>query len=207
MLLTVEQVIELGVSRSAIYRKMAAGEWASREVGTGRNGKPIRALLLASLPEEMQRRWLELNPRDGDPAPPPERSTEISVNSHDTAHESALTAALARLPLNERQSWIAEANRLRLRAERYAALKPKRRRNPATGKSEFVPAVIALCEDAVCADLVILAREPRRARPPSPSTMDGWLRDYREIGLLAFIRTFKQNGGVGKDKRLAKISP
>ncbi len=169
MLLTVEQVIELGVSRSVIYRKMSAGEWASREVGTGRNGKPIRVLLLASLPEEMQRRWLELNPRGGNPSPPPENSTEVSANSHDAAHESALTAGLARLPLDERQSWVAEANRLRLLVERYAALKPKRRRNPATGKSEFVP--------------------------------------YREIGLLAFIRTFNQNGGVGKDKRLAKISP
>jgi hypothetical protein len=207
MFLTVEQVIELGVSRSVIYRKVAAGEWASREVGTGRNGKPTRALLLASLPEEMQRRWLELNPRGGDPAPPPEKFTEVPANSHAAAHESTLTAALARLPLDERQSWIAEANRLRLLVKRYAALEPKRRRNPATGKSEFVPAVIALCEEAACADPVILAREPHRSGPPSPSTMDGWLRDYREIGLLAFIRTLKQSGAVGKDKRLAKISP
>jgi hypothetical protein len=207
MFLTVEQLIDLGVSRSVTFRKMATGEWASREIGTARNGKPIRVLVLASLPEEMQRRWLELNPRGGDPALPPGKSTEVSTNSLAAAHESALTAALARLPLDERQIWIAEANRLRLLVERYATLEPKRRRNPATGKSEFVPDVIALCEEAVCDDLVILAREPHRARPPSPSTMDGWLRDYREIGLLAFIRTFKKSGVVGKDKRLAKISP
>jgi hypothetical protein len=99
MFLTVEQVIELGLSRANIYRKMAAGEWASREVGTGRNGKSIRMLALASLPEEIQRRWLELTPPGGDPAPPPEKSTEVSANSHATTHESALTAALARLPL------------------------------------------------------------------------------------------------------------
>ena len=79
MFLTVEQVIELGLSRANIYRKMAAGEWASREVGTGRNGKSIRMLALASLPEEIQRRWLELTPPGGDPAPPPEKSTEVSA--------------------------------------------------------------------------------------------------------------------------------
>jgi Mu transposase len=129
------------------------------------------------------------------------------TNPHDAAHESALTVALARLPLDERLSWIAEANRLRLLVERYALLKPKRRRNPDTGRFEFVPAAIAICEEAICADPVILAREPHRAHAPSPSTMDGWLCDYREIGLLTFIRTFKQNGGLGKDRRLAKISP
>src|SRR5262245_58892513 len=109
MFLTVEQVIELGVSRSNIYRKMAAGEWASRDVGEGRNGKPIRMLILASLPEEMQKRWLELYPRGGDPGSPPETPTEVSANSHEAADESMLTAALARLPFDERQSWIAEA--------------------------------------------------------------------------------------------------
>ncbi|MGH8710154.1 MAG: hypothetical protein ACREVA_02365 [Burkholderiales bacterium] len=56
MFLTVEQVIGLGVSRATLYRKMAAGEWASREVEPGRNGKPVRMLVLASLPGEMQRR-------------------------------------------------------------------------------------------------------------------------------------------------------
>jgi hypothetical protein len=164
--------------------------------------------VLASLPEEMQRRWLELHPQGHDPALSPEISTEVAADPQAaTPRDSALTAALARLPLEERRSWVAEVNRLRLLIERYAVLNPKRCRNPVAGKSEFVPAVIALCEEAVCTDQVVLAREPHRARPPSPSTMDDWLRDYREVGSLAFVRTFKESNGMSKDKRRAKISP
>jgi hypothetical protein len=33
---------ELGVSRATVYRQMAAGEWASREIEPGRNGKSWR---------------------------------------------------------------------------------------------------------------------------------------------------------------------
>jgi len=55
-----------------------------------------------------------LNPQGGDPAPPPEKSAGIPANSHAATHESTLTAALARLPLDERQSWINEVNLRRM---------------------------------------------------------------------------------------------
>lgn len=86
--------------------------------------------------------------------------------------EDRLSAALGRLPHEERPAWIGEANRLARIVEHYAGLRPKRRRHATTGRYEFVPEVSALCRQAACRDPVILGREPHRARPPSPHTLD-----------------------------------
>jgi hypothetical protein len=69
-----------------------------------------------------------------------------------------LSAALGRLPQKERPAWINEANRLARIVEHYASLRPKRRRHPLTGQYEFVPDVLALCQQAACRDPVILGK-------------------------------------------------
>lgn len=87
-------------------------------------------------------------------------------------NEDRLSAALGRLPQAERPAWINEANRLARIVEHYASLRPKRRRHPLTGHYEFVTDAFALCRQAACCDPVILGREPHRAHPPSPHTLD-----------------------------------
>ena len=112
-----------------------------------------------------------------------------------------------RLPQQERPAWITEANRLARIVEHYAGLRPKRKRHAITGHYEFVPDAFALCQQAACRDPVILDREPHRARPPSPHTLDDWLRAFRRDGLLTFLRCLSSQPTGKRDCRRAKISP
>lgn len=121
--------------------------------------------------------------------------------------EDRLSAALMRLPQEERPAWITEANRLARLVEQYAGIRPKRRRHPITGRYEFVAEACALCRQAACTDGVILRREPHRARPPSPHTLDDWLRAYRRDGLVTFLRCLPSPPAQKSDRRRAKISP
>ena len=75
--------------------------------------------------------------------------------------EDALDQALLRYPLAERMSWRAEALRLVGIVSEYARVKPKRRRDPKTGKYEFTSEVRRLCEQARCSDAVVLTRHTR----------------------------------------------
>lgn len=118
-----------------------------------------------------------------------------------------LSAALKRLPQAERPAWIKEANRLARIVEHYASLRPKRRRHPLTGCYEFVPDALALCLQAACRDPVILGREPHRAHPPSPHTLDDWQRAFRRDGLLTFLRCLSTQPASKSDRRRAKLSP
>jgi len=62
--------------------------------------------------------------------------------------DDRLSAALGRLPQDERPAWVAEAERLARLVECYAILRPKRTRHPVTGRYEFVPEACALCRQA-----------------------------------------------------------
>lgn len=125
----------------------------------------------------------------------------------DMGDEDRLSAALGRLPQPERPAWIEEASRLARIVERYASLRPKRRRHTITDRYEFVPDAFALCRQAACRDPVILQREPHRARPLSPHTLDDWLRAFRRDGLLTFLRCLSRQPTNKRDRRRAKISP
>ena len=120
--------------------------------------------------------------------------------------EDILSAALGRLPQPERPAWITEANRLARIVEHYAGLRPKRRRHPPTGHYEFVPDAFALCLQAACRDPVILSREPHRAHPPSPHTLDDWLRAFRRDGLLTFLRCLSTQLTAKSDRRRGSSS-
>ncbi|MGH9943323.1 MAG: Mu transposase C-terminal domain-containing protein, partial [Pyrinomonadaceae bacterium] len=203
MWLTIDEVVMLGRSKRRVELKLASGEWQSRDSGQrGRNGKPIREVLLSSLPADMQRSYLQ-----GTKPAEVESPSAAGCGSADDA-TVRLQATLVKLPLEERDAWLAEAQRLMRIVERYEAINPRQQLNPATGKREFVPAVFALCEEAQCSEQLILNREPHRAQSPSPYTLDGWWRKSKQDGPLAFLRsTLVQQSKQKRDRRKAVISP
>ncbi len=201
MWLTVDEVVELGRSRRRVLLKVASGEWKSRESERrGRNGKRLVEVELASLPTDLQRLYLQQSTPSGPVAP---AESEVSGVEDTTAR---LQAALVKLSIEERDALVVEAQRLAELVGRYEMITPKRQLNPGTGKHEFVPAVLALCEEARCTSAVILTKEPSRGDAPSPHTLDGWMRKIKAEGMLAFIR----NAPAPKkeyDGRRAAISP
>lgn len=120
--------------------------------------------------------------------------------------DEKLRQILQRLPAKERPLWITEANRLARLVERYQRLKPKRRINLLTGQQEFVPEVIALCQEARCEEAALLAKEPHRAKAPAPHTLDGWMRAYRREGINTFLRAVYTSPSAQADLRRAAIS-
>lgn len=199
MWLTIEQVSELGVTAQWVRKKIALGEWKSRtSERRGRNGRAIREVLISSLPQELQQRYISQNPPSLDaPASEPNFPDDSSVS---------LRAALTRLPLETREAFICEAQRLAGIIERYQLINPKRKLNPSTGKHEFVPAVLLLCEEARCNSALILHAEPHRAQCPSPFTLDGWSRRFKKDGLLTFFRSPASAPTNKRDRRRAVIS-
>lgn len=169
-------IIKTGISRRTLYRKLRSGEWQWRDTNErGRNGRPIREV------------WVEEGALQG--------------ASRDASDD--LCAALLSYSDDERQRWLSELQRLAAIVERFALIQPKRHR--VNGRVEFTPAVHALCREAACVDPIILNREPHRANPPSPHTLDRWARLYRQHGLLAFVRNVHPCSS-GRDGRNAHIS-
>lgn len=199
MWLTIEEVVELGRSRRRVEMKLAAGEWQWRDSGRrGRNGKPIREVLFSTLPAELQQRYLQRRTTVETPAEVETPDASDSIQK--------LQKALAKLPAEERDALIAEAQRLANIVGRYERISPKRHLSQQSGKHEFVPAVVALCEEARCTSPLVLAREPSRADAPSPHTLDGWMRRMKTEGMLAFVRSAPTQKKE-RDGRRAAISP
>jgi hypothetical protein len=120
--------------------------------------------------------------------------------------EDALDRALLQFPPAERDAWRAEALRLARIVSECARIKPKRYRDPKTGRYEFTAEVRQMCERARCSEAVILMREPHRARSVSPHTLDDWLRDWRKGGLTTFLRQPHRLSDPQQDHRYAVMS-
>lgn len=199
MWLTVEEVMELGISRRSIFQKIASGKWLTFEFGKSRNGKAVRKIELDSLPEQLQFKWAEIN-----------RPAEIEITDEaetTAANEIKITQALLRYEKEVvREAFLAEAQRLLDIVRRYEAVSPKRIKNADTGKHEFVTEVQDLCREAVCRCPIVSAIEKHRTKPVSPLTLDGWARKAKIVGLAVFLRSVP-SATTGKDKREAKISP
>jgi hypothetical protein len=204
--ITVEQLNELGVSVSTIKRKISSGEWSLNKAAPGCMQKRNRLVLISSLPVELQLRWAQQHFLTENPIELTETHDERKsvVN---TGVEKRLVRALLHIPSGEHIFWITEALRLSRLLVRYGEIRPKRERNPATRMYEFSPVVRKLCQEAACTDSVILMREPHRALPPSPYTLDGWWREYQKEGLLTFFRNVNRQKPSRTDKRLAMITP
>jgi Mu transposase, C-terminal len=205
MYLAIDQLYLLGVSKSTVIRKLNSGEWKAQEVQQGEKRRRNRKVLISSLPTKLQLSWAQQIVLSNS-------SDELASISDDVSEsvqgiERDLSVALMRIPSEARINWIIEALRLAKIVLRYAGIKQKRQRDLESGKSEFIAEVFDLCLEAACKDPIILAREPHRANAPSPHTLDGWWRSYREIGILTFLRSCKSKSNrVDKtDKRFVAL--
>ncbi len=209
MWLKFNEVEQLGLTPQWIRKKVAKGDWESREIGErGRNGKPIREVKLESLPHELQIQYLKSEEWIVESGELEENIEEIesSLTTDSIEIERQLMEALKRYEPDVREAFLAEAHRLLEIVGRYELIEPKRRRNLATGKYEFVGEVLSLCREAVCTNSLILAVEPKRAKRPSPATLDGWMRKSKTEGLFAFIRSACSTPPSKADGRKAEIS-
>lgn len=105
------------------------------------------------------------------------------------AERNALSVLLTRFPVSEQEKWLSEAIRLSKIIIRYQSLKRKWHFNKIQGRNEFTKEVYDLCQEATCTNLTIIVREPSRARPPSPFTLDRWAKKFNQIGLKTFFRS------------------
>lgn len=200
MWLKVADLKVLGVPHRTYHRKIENQEWKSHIVGIGRNGKPVREVLLESLPHELQLKWIQMN----QPEETPETETsERSLTEESIEIERRLTESLLRYKPDVREAFRNEAVRLQDIVNRYSIINPKRIK--IDGKHEFVPEVLRLCREAVCSDPIVLQVEPKRGKPVSPFTLDGWARNSTNEGLCAFLR--KPSSAITpSDNRKAQIS-
>jgi hypothetical protein len=204
MYLTTDQIIELGVDGYTVKSKISNGEWKVRQQRSGRRGKHVSAVLLASLPSGLQVKWLNNQVSNENRDKP--KGVPIEADNVSRLSEKMLITQLLRFKPEERVAWIKEAGRLGTIIERFAAIKPKRQLDPTTDKYRFVPAVLELCKEAACVDQLILAREQHRASPPSPHTLERWLNYYKQEGLLTFFRSAPIVSADKSDNRTAVIS-
>ncbi len=204
MYVTTSQLLELGVSRSEIEARVSSGEWQMSDPSCASEGNEDQPILVSSLPRELQVRWMRAHTL----SPSTEQIAILlaQASPHGLAGQEAIvTKLLLHLTTAERFSWIAEAVRLARLVERYALIKPKRRRSSTTGKRDYVEGVRELCREAPCQDTLILSRHPHRSRIPAPNTLDGWLHSYRREGLVMFLRGISKQSAPGKDYRRAQV--
>jgi hypothetical protein len=199
------QLIKLGVDKKLLDHKLASGEWAMRVPHQNLDEEADTEILLSSLPKKLQLKWAQNNPL----LEYPERIAILL--SEATEHglkenEDEITKLLAPLSPVERRAWMEEALRMVKIVERYAQIQPKRRRNSTTGAYEFVAGVIELCQETACKDHLILVRQPHKATPLAPHTLDDLYRNYRKCGLLVFLPKIKKKPIKEYDERRAVIS-
>lgn len=195
-----DEAVALGVNDRWLRMQIANGEWQSRDTGKrGRNGKPIREVSLASLPERYQAEWAR---RQVVETAAPGSEPEVVATGSSTADQ--LAATLSMYDAQTREALMTEVHRLNQLVDRFEAISP--RSIVVNGKRIFVPEVEALCREAACTDPAILKREPSRAKQPSPHTIKTWAMQRRTFGLQTFIRA-APTAKKETDNRTADFTP
>jgi hypothetical protein len=221
--ITVQEVLELGVARQTLNRRIKSGVWESR-LGLRRskgNGARLREVKLESLPADLQVKWFRKF-EDADEGVRGPTDGSLTTEQDDVAVELSaagaeaedigkgdglgrLTEALKRYAPDVREAFQAEALRLSSIVTKYLAL-DKRQVLVAPGVYDFVPEVKDLCQEAICSDPVVLAVEPRRKEAPAPTTLRLWASSFKKIGLAAFLRKAPERQKP-VDRRVAVIEP
>ena len=188
MLVDVRKLIEVtGISDRTVRENIRRKKWRAADLPErAANGRHYKGVHFSDLPVDLQLKWQAyLDRLDAELRPGQTEDDQQKAQ----ANSARLERSLARIPPTERDHWICEINRLAAIIERFDKLSPKRIKNSSSGEMVFTQAVFDLCKEAACTDKVILARNPSRATPPSPHTLDRWLRTYKEDGIITFLRS------------------
>lgn len=200
MLILPTDLQELGVKRATIFRKLAKREWKSVLRGQGRNGRPIRYILLESLPEYLQEQW---HKREQEKLASEAEEVECSATIQDEKlNDYALALAHfspPRYTLEQRQAIEQRALELaRLCNQANQLIDKLKRRGQLTYTStshqgakprrSYHPEFAALARQTASADPVYLKMYPSSSKPFANRTFHKLIKQYDKEGLIAFIR-------------------
>jgi hypothetical protein len=219
MYIRFEQLIEIGVSRRTITRKIAAGEWQAQDgktiTGKGRPGKEI---LLESLTEDLQRKYALLQ------AEKSESADDGVVDSESIAPDSVddkmanFVAALSRFSppdysLEQKESVQRRCLDMALLCDEVtstiATLKKGNGISVASpGSTEagpgraYHPKLAQLAARSACTDSIYLKLYPSSSKPLSVSTLLRLTEKYKLMGLSVFIRQTQTLSPAADDRFL-----
>jgi hypothetical protein len=131
---SLEDLVSLGRSRRKMLLKIQLKEWSGRTVRSGGRGRPSMEVAFESLPEDLQRRWLQSRQRAEGAArelqtPDSKFHTPDGDDLDALKGEHRLIRALQRFSPEEREAFLDEARRRMKIVEQYIALPQKRNRS------------------------------------------------------------------------------
>jgi transposase InsO family protein len=214
-----DKIVELGISRTTVFRRVAAKEWQSRnsKAMTGK-GRPPKEILLESLPADLQRKYALLEVEKLESAGDRVIDSESVAPDSNDEKMSNFVAALSRF--SPPQYSLEQKNAVQRRCLEMASLcdkaislidqlkKAEGISVPSIGSTEagtdraYHPKLAALAKHTTSSDPVYNKLYPASEKPLSVSTFLRLIDKYRKIGLCAFIRQVQTLSPTADDRFL-----
>ncbi|MGA9768747.1 MAG: hypothetical protein WBV94_06895 [Blastocatellia bacterium] len=221
-LISIPELIELGVSGATIYRKTnetCEWEWTFGPSPGKKGLRRPKMIVVASLPADLQMKWAKLDTERRASAVGDSDAEEPQTSSPDSRLD-ALQSALARFSppqytLNQRQAVESRCLELARLCDEAIKLIGKLKRTTgisitSPGASEagpgraYHPALAALAARTASTDLIYTRMYPSASKPISTSTLLRLIKQYQKQGLVAFIRQ-TQTLSPAKDERFLEV--
>lgn len=205
MWIRLEQLIELGVSRATIFRKIAAKEWESQDgKETTGKGRPAKEILLESLPADLQLKYARREAEQRESADDAIIEAESTAPDSDDDRMTKFVAALSRFSppdytLEQKdavQRRCLEMAKLcdeaialisKLKATTGISVTSPGAREAGPGRA-YHPKLQALAKRTASTDALYLEMYPSASKPLSVSTLLRLIDKYGKSGLSSFIR-------------------
>jgi hypothetical protein len=221
MFLTIEQLIELGVSRRTIMRRAEKESWVSRD-GVSSGGRPPKEYLLSSLPQNLQLKWTQATEKRASADASLEADDQSESLAPDSVGEKlqAFVAALARFSppqysLEQKEAVQRRALEMGQLCDEAIALIGELKKTcglsvNSPGSREagpnraYHPRLQALAKRTASSDQVLIDLYPRSKKPLSVSTLLHLVDKYKTGGLSCFIHQ-TQTLSPTQDERFLKM--
>jgi transposase InsO family protein len=219
MWVRIEQIVELGVSRATIFRKIAAGEWQAQDSKeTAGKGRPAKELLLESLPEDLQRKFALLEAEKRESVDDASIESESVAPDSNDARIDAFVAALSRFSppdytLEQKESVQRRCLEMASLCDEVISTIAKLKRGDgisvaSPGSTEagpgraYHPQLANLAARSACTDSIYTKMYPSSTKPLSVSTLLRLTDKYKTTGLSAFIRQTQTLSPAADDRFL-----